>query len=679
MAAAVEKFFGDLAPKTQAEIRTLAEESLVLYATGTKARPCLSFYDAGEGQLASDFPMTFCSLVYGTDEGSYKGAVNFVQGRFNMGGTGVLPFCGDNRKVQLIVSRVPSDVDNSPHEWAFTFFCFFPSKSAPSWKYLIGSDGNVMTAGSAPLGLVPKLGAKSGELCAPREREVPHGTLIKMYDYKAPKSNICGELFRKLEDYLIKPALPLRVIECRPEYRAKVMGVTIWDRLSAWAENNELEEGFEDGASFQLKLSTDEPVTGEIRVFKLKEGEDKPQTGLRVLINGQSHAKRDASFFETGIVDKEHVANSMLVTLDCTALGQTSRNMLFMSNREHFRDDPLVKDLLKKVQKELREHEGLKLLNQKRYEQKIANATKDADGINAIEEMLSSDPLLAAMFGSMRPGKVASKTVTAKGPNSTKVTEDPTPFKGKDFPTFFKRANGATVVTDVEFPRGSDVRISFLTDVKNNYFSRSKNRGACKYDGLIEPALHLFNGRLTFTFSVDKKLTEGTVIETKIEIADSAHGPFNLVVKGTIAAPRPKTTHEPKQDKEEKTELTPSSPEILEAVKGPNDPPITIETVPNKTPPLLALQINKGSQLLIDAKKLRKKEEHAAVEFVFKYGLALVAMGLLEAARKTPQWETDRATCKKNIQEHAAGVGRVIVPLCLTLPQKLPQKVAKAA
>lgn len=70
------------------------------YATGSKQRPCLSFYDAGDGQLPENFPNTFCSLVYGTDEGSYKGAVPFVQGRFNMGGTGVLPFCGEDRKMQ---------------------------------------------------------------------------------------------------------------------------------------------------------------------------------------------------------------------------------------------------------------------------------------------------------------------------------------------------------------------------------------------------------------------------------------------------------------------------------------------------------------------------------------------------------------------------------------------------
>jgi hypothetical protein len=147
MSKAVQKWFGDLSEKTQQEIRTVAEENLVLYATGSKSRPCLSIYDAGEGQLPENFPNTFCSLIYGSDEGSYKGAVPFVQGRFNMGGTGVLPFCGDDRKIQLIVSRVPSDVAKAPHEWGFTVFCFFPSRQSPSWKYLVGSDGKILTAG----------------------------------------------------------------------------------------------------------------------------------------------------------------------------------------------------------------------------------------------------------------------------------------------------------------------------------------------------------------------------------------------------------------------------------------------------------------------------------------------------------------------------------------------------
>jgi len=219
-------------------------------------------------------------------------------------------------------------------------------------RYLVGPDGKILTAGTKPLALVPKFGAKSGEVCAPREREVASGTLIKMYDYKAPRSNICGELFKKLEDYLLRPALPLRLIECRPEYKANVMGVTIWDRLSAWGKSK-LEDGFEDGASIQIKLSTGETIPGEVRVFKAVKGQDseddQPQTGLRAMINGQSHAKRDSQFFRTKAVDKEHIAGSMLVTLDCTDLGQASRNALFMSNRETFRDDPLLQELFKKL------------------------------------------------------------------------------------------------------------------------------------------------------------------------------------------------------------------------------------------------------------------------------------------------------------------------------------------
>lgn len=411
----------------------------------------------------------------------------------------------------------------------------------------------------------------------------------------------------------------------------------------------------------------------EVRVFKTVEGgkdENHQQTGLRALINGQSHAKRDANFFKTGVVDLEHIAGSMLVTLDCTGLGQDSRNALFMSNREQFRDDPLLKEMFKKLQKELRDHEGLQALNQKRYEEKIANATSDEDGINALEELLSTDPSLADLFGSMVPGKVAAKIASAAGPTGYKVTAKPEPFKGTEFPSYFKRASGATSV-EFELPRGSDVRVSFLTDVKNNYFSRAKHRGTCKFHGPIEPTFHLFNGRLTFTFHGDKRLVEGTILVTHIEISDKAgHGPFKLLVKAKVAPPRPKTQHQPPQNNS-KVDDTPSRPDIVEVMHGPDGPPITIEKVPNTT--RLQLQVNKESRLLAEAKELRPKEEAIAVEFVFKYGLVLIAMGLLDAAKRTPAWAVDEAACRKSIQEHAAGAGRVIVPLCLTLPKKLPK------
>jgi hypothetical protein len=674
MANGVEQFFGDISLD---DVRRLGEDNMVLYATGSKASPSLSLYDAGEGQFAKAFPSTFCSLIYGDNGGSYKGAIPFVQGRFNMGGTGVLPYCGEKYKMQLIVSRVPDDVaKTTSHEWAYTVFCFFPSKQDPSWKYLVGPDGQVFTAGIDPLGLVPKKGAKSGEVCVPRERLVPSGTLIKMYDYRAPRSNICGELFKKLQEYLLRPALPLRVMECREAYKANVMGANIWDRLGAWGEKN-MEAGFEEGASISIKLSTGETIPAEVRVFKAtnfaKEDEDQPQTGLRALINGQSHARRDAQFFRTKAVDKEHIAGSMLVTLDCTELGQDSRNALFMSNRETFREDRLLAELFSKLQKELHNHEGLDLLNRKRYEDKIKNAIDDEQGISALEELLSTDPTLADLFGSMISGKVAARTST--GGTGGAVEGTPQPFTGVEFPTYFHRRDKSTVI-DLFVPRGGVSRASFLTDVKNNYFTRRKFPGNCEFSGDFRPTFHLFNGRLTFTCSVDKKTAIGTKLSTSAVITDKqGSGPFALRINVVVEPEKepvelPELT-EPRPPKPPKTEAGPSRPDIKEMDKGPEEPPLTIEKIPNTE--RLQLVLNTTSNLLEAAKKLRPKEEELAVAFVFKYGLALTAMGLLDSAKKTEEWKTDEAGCRARIQETAKGIARVIVPLCLSLPKKLPK------
>lgn len=672
MAKAVEAFFGDM---NKHDIRDFAERNMVLYATGSKARPCLSLYDAGEGQLPENFPSTFCSLIYGSTSGSYKGAIPFVQGRFNMGGTGVLPFCSEKYKLQLIVSRVPQEIaKTADHQWAYTLFCFFPSKQDPSWKYLVGEDGKTLTAGTKTLGLVPKLGAKSGEVCPPREREVGSGTLVKMYDYQAPRSNVCGELFKKLQEYLLRPAIPLRIVECRESYKANVMGVNVWDRLGSWGKDK-FEPGFEEGASVSVVLGTGETVPADIRVFKASkqstDDADLPQTGLRALINGQSHARRDAQFFRTKAIDKEHIAGSMLVMLDCTDLGQDSRNALFMSNRETFREDPLLSELFKKLQKELHDHEGLDLLNRKRYEDKIKNAVDDEQGISALEELLATDPTLAELFGSMTAGKVAAKTAT-NGLHG-KITGDPQAFQGLEYPTFIHRRDKSTTV-NFDVPVGEVAKVSFLTDVKNNYFTRYKHRGICTFVGDFEPTYRLFNGRLTFTCAMDKSLPIGAKASTAAMISDKkGSGPFKLTLNATVVPKQePKEPqNKPTPPPPDKVQAAPSRPNIKEADNGPDKPPLTIEKVPNTE--RLQLVLNTTSSLLTAAKAMRPKEEEPAVAFVFKYGLALTAMGLLEAAKKTEAWQTDEPGCRRRIEETAVGIARVIVPLCLSLPKKLPK------
>ena len=697
MAAAIEAFLADKVEpfanaatdvKAQAVLRSYAEDNLVLYATGTKSRPCLSLFDNGEGQLAENFLATFCSLIHGNGGGSYKGAIQFVQGRFNMGSSGVLPFCSEKHKMQLIVSRVPADVaGGDDHEWAFTVICFFPSQQDPSWHYLVGTDGNVMTAGKEPLGLAPMAHVKPGKFpkaSLPRERKVPSGTLVKMYDFKAPASNICGELFKKFEEFLLRPPLPLRLIECREAYMANVMRNTVWDRLAAWGKSK-MEPGFENGASVFVQLETGETIPVEIRVFKAikKEGQaldsegDKPQTGLRAIINGQSHAKRDAPFFRTQKVDLEHIAGSMLVLLDCTSLGQASRNALFMSNRETFREDPLLTDLFKKIQRELKNHEGLVELNKRRYEDKVKDAVNDNDGVKALEELLEADPDLAELFGTMLAGNAGAK-IANNGAGGT-VEGKPTPFKGQQFPSYFKRKDGALYV-EADVPKGDSSSVSFLTDVKNEYFTRRQSPGQATFTGDIVPTTRLFNGRYTLTFAPDKKHSVGDQLPCEVVITDKkGSGPFTLNVLMTVVEPtEKKEPSKPKLKVVPKTAAGPSRPDIQEVNEGPDAPPLTIQPVPQST--RLKLLLNVDSALLERAKKMRPPEESAAVEFVFKYGLALTVMGLLDSAKKTEEWTADQATCRKRIEESAAAIARVIVPLCLSLPNKLPKsKMAAAA
>ncbi len=66
-------------------------------------------------------PRTILSLHKGN-----KGSIPFVQGKFNMGGSGVLEFCGIDYNVELILSRkvnprlLPQNPSADDSKWSFT-------------------------------------------------------------------------------------------------------------------------------------------------------------------------------------------------------------------------------------------------------------------------------------------------------------------------------------------------------------------------------------------------------------------------------------------------------------------------------------------------------------------------------------------------------------------------------
>jgi hypothetical protein len=100
MSAAIELFFNG-AHKTWylPPPRRKEAEAIQMVASGNTKQPCLLIYDDGEGQHPDDFEATFLSLLRGN-----KNEIPFVQGKYNMGGTGALVFCGSLR-YQLIGSK----------------------------------------------------------------------------------------------------------------------------------------------------------------------------------------------------------------------------------------------------------------------------------------------------------------------------------------------------------------------------------------------------------------------------------------------------------------------------------------------------------------------------------------------------------------------------------------------
>jgi hypothetical protein len=200
------------------EERTALARGITLAATGLKGRPSITIVDEGEGQTPERVPHTFMSL-----NKSNKLRVPFVQGRFNMGGTGALRFCGD-RRLQLIVTRrnpsIVSQGENDAELWSFTVV----RRETPTtgernsvYRYLapMSADdsrrGGVLRFASSELSVKPD---GNNAYVKP----LRYGSLVKLYEYKfSGASNILMSdgLLRQVDVRLPSPALPIMFHECR--------------------------------------------------------------------------------------------------------------------------------------------------------------------------------------------------------------------------------------------------------------------------------------------------------------------------------------------------------------------------------------------------------------------------------------------------------------------------------
>lgn len=480
--------------------RTEESRAITIAATGGRPtrgrrtkRMCLTIADQGEGQSAKRIPRTILSL-----NAKNKQRIPFVQGKFNMGGTGALRFCAGG--LQLVISRrdpklAATERDNDPtvHKWAITVV----RREQPSNKsgdpihseftYLapVGAEqnprrGEVLCFSSDTLPIMPKHDEPYGT-------ERSWGTAIKLYEYETSvgQSNVLmkdGLLF-SLERLMPEVALPIRLHECRGyegekerSFETPIAGLVV--RLEDGRGDN-LEEGFPKSVRIHAIGMN---LTGRIYAFK----EDSASTylkdeGVIFMINGQAHGYLPKSIYtRPKSVGLSRLKDSVLVLIDCSSLHVIQREDLFMSSRDRLSKKPIRYELEREIEQMLHEHPDLKALQARRREQDVASKLNEEKPLEEVlRKVIQASPTLKNIFQlGTRLSQPFAPADGLKHGEDPSTTKGKTPFMGRRHPTYFRFAAVAYgTVYKRNCEKGRRMRIKFETDVENEYFDRAADRG----------------------------------------------------------------------------------------------------------------------------------------------------------------------------------------------------------
>lgn len=528
---ALVRFFnipdGKLSRLTPLE-RTALAENISLVATGTKSNPCYSVIDKGEGQTPETMPKTLLGLFK-----SIKSEIPFVQGKFHMGGTGALRFCGENH-IQLVISRrnprilKPGESD----KWGFTVVRRENprGKRRTSVYTYLAPGGEVLSFRAHSLPLLPS------EYPQAFGKNLDWGTYIKLYEYKIAglKTNILFDLYYALSLLMPNIALPVRLFERRKGYSGHTFETTLSGLVVRLEEDKR--ENLEPGYPSSHTIS----CLGQrlnVQIFAFKQGQAvkyRRNEGIIFTVNGQTHGHLSHSFFQREGVGMGYLRDSLLVIVDCTDLDDRSKEDLFMNSRDRLCDCELKTLMEKQLEQLLKEHPGLRELKEKRRQEEIKNKLQESKpAADIIEKVIKNSPTLLKLLS---PGGRIS--------NPFQLIETGTgkDYKGKKYPTYFRLKKKTQEYTK-ECPVNWRFRVQFETDASNDYFKREDDPGEFTLlaNGLevSNYVLSLWNGIANLTVSLPPNAKPNNIIKYVALVKDATiWEPFRNEFAVVVMAPK---------------------------------------------------------------------------------------------------------------------------------------------
>lgn len=677
MTDALEIFFGikngnlaNLYPRKRTELAN----NIIVMATGSKTNPCYSIIDKGEGQTPLKMPSTFLSLAK-----SNKLRIPFVQGKFNMGGTGALQFCGKHNLQLIISKRDPKIVkmegdDGTSDYWGFTIIRREDPKHgmknstfkylAPNGKILMFEDGLPLLPGEYPIAY---------------KENLAWGTFIKLYEYqlvpKALRSIITLDLNYRLSLLLPNIALPVLLVERREGYKAHTYH-SVLSGLSVRLEEDKyqnVEAGFPCSSAIKIR---GQEMKLQIYVFKkgVKVERYKGDEGIIFIVNGQAHGFISKTFFTRKSVGMTYLADSILIMADCSNFDGRTREDLFMNSRDRLRSGELKKEIEDKIGELVKHHPGLRELKERRRREEIEGKIGDSKPlVRVLEKVIKSSPSLSKLFGE---GTKLSNPFNLfdVGINAQKK------FKGKRFPTYFELRKKYTKDKPKHCPINQRFRVQFETDAENNYFTRENDPGEFKLYLNNKPytdyILNLWNGIATLTVNLPSNSKIGDFLEFVTEVNDITQlKPF--VNKFVVVVDKPiKKKYggrgeriKPPDDTEGAERKIPrrlSIPEIIEVrhkdwEKHGFDKE-SVLMIKDNGENGYDFFINMDNIYLLTEIKGRPNVEPKILEAQFKYGMVLLGISLLRAFEEERNTDTEI-----DIYENISKISKAIAPMLLPM------------
>lgn len=555
---AVAWFFGGSHSKSAGRLkewtdsqRTEVARGITLSATGGKPPnyPCFSIADNGEGQSPKTMPETLLSLTR-----SNKLRIPFVQGKFNMGGTGVLKFCG-HHNIQFILSRRNPHIlngkqsDPTDKNWGFTIVRREdPSGNRRSsvYTYLapIQSDNNqgeILNFSVDKMPIFPE-----GRNAWKKESE--WGTLIKLYEYQIPNRShiLMGDgLMSRVDLLLPEIALPIRFHECR-DYKGHtgsaettLTGLTV--RLEDGKAQN-LEDDFPSSCSLR---AAGQDMTATIFAFKKGKADTyRKNEGIIFVLNGQTHGHLTQDFFRRKSVGLSYLADSLLVVIDCSKIDGRSREDLFMNSRDRLSGGQIRDAVEGELEKLLKDHSGLRDLKDRRRREEIESKLDNSKPLEDIlKSLLKQSPTLSDLF--LKGARIPTpfKSISVQGGEKK--------FSGQRFPTYFKfKGKDYGYILSRECHINMRSRITFETDAENEYLSRESDPGEFMLYRICDEnkvphenySIHLQNGIASLNLELPE-CAEGDYVEFEACTTDPSRiepfkNSFKLKVLGAIEIKR---------------------------------------------------------------------------------------------------------------------------------------------